>query len=471
MNLPLNKKLTINFLSSINQQIVEFQNSTHTKNVGRLPTSLPAANNMFIYLPETVESQIMEFCGKLYTQFDKNSDTQIGFNSRFRHSLGHTLAELGDKPSDLELQAAFSALQKRINERIAYSHKDCQVSIGCRFLPNISPKSFEIGPVRIVEKTHWLQEQYENGLVDKHSVKRVLVRWDGNKRSARKNHKYEWEEELFFNLGDENSHISVFKSSEMSSDKAQALARWVTRLAVGALAVLWRNPRVVLTNFRIDQETSYFNQSTVLVQDRSLFGGVAIYGNSIGPTRDFTDWNKLVMENSGYFQYVGNLLQLMAGEKASVVDNSVTRRMLHALIWLEKGYREENDLLATAMFASSLDAVSGSAGIGEIRTTVAHLLNIQEETPIFSGQKISLKKFIKEIYHEARNKTFHGFGKQLIKDWTTTRMRSESLVRIVFLLQVERLSQDINLNTKEDMHFGVAYRAGEGTIDPATTRL
>lgn len=204
----------------------------------------------------------------------------------------------------------------------------------------------------------------------------------------------------------------------------------------------------------MDKAISFYQVSTAIKQNNVVFGGIETRGDPLGPGSAFFDWDELKADSVDYFQYIGKLLrQLIASESNVKEDNSIIRRMLHALIWLDKGFREENDLLAAGMFACSLDAMSGSNGKENIVKTVENLYGKKCDDLLFVNPDMTSKEFIHLIYQTARNETFHGFNKKLTKDWSSTRVRGATLAREIFLLQVERFSSTPSIKKAREMHF------------------
>jgi hypothetical protein len=113
----------------------------------------------------------------------------------------------------------------------------------------------------------------------------------------------------------------------------------------------------------------------------------------------------------------------------------LSSRWATALDWYAEGIREQNDAIALAKIASSLDVLSKGGKNKGILDMLKKLFNVSENHIILKDIKkeISLKEFVAEMYDDGRSKILHGTHHQRLKSFKKQREQASVIARIALL--------------------------------------
>jgi hypothetical protein len=118
---------------------------------------------------------------------------------------------------------------------------------------------------------------------------------------------------------------------------------------------------------------------------------------------------------------------------------------------MAEGSREQNDAVALAKIASSLDVLACGGKFTGIISMLTHLTGWKAEDEITTGSSpLSLKRVVKDVYDNGRSQILHGTHFDRIKSFETQRGHAAWLARFALIVCAERL---MNF-TGEDSHIG-----------------
>lgn len=139
----------------------------------------------------------------------------------------------------------------------------------------------------------------------------------------------------------------------------------------------------------------------------------------------------LKSENQKFIQGITKVLFALENpEKAN--HPKLSSRWATALDWYAEGIREQNDAIALAKIASSLDILSNGGKYKGILDMLKNVFDISENEIILNDIKkeISLKEFVKEIYDYGRSKILHGTHYERLKSFKKQREQASIIARI-----------------------------------------
>lgn len=252
----------------------------------------------------------------------------------------------------------------------------------------------------------------------------------------------ELDDTLSWQLNNLTNSIKVSKSfvkvniQGYDNELSFQLANIITKTTLDSISLL------------IGAKDLFFQQ--VLVSDKSLpamnynllkmDGDLMLPGMSlspvipvISPKKAFEFLNK--DKNKIFIDAISKILVSL--KDPSQCHTKLANRWATALKWYAEGIREQDEAIALAKLATSLDVLSkGGKNIG-ILSMLKEMFKMNEEDIIVD--KLTLKEFVKNIYNNERSKILHGTEYERLKSFKSQKSRYIPIIRCALLISLEEL--------------------------------
>ncbi len=153
----------------------------------------------------------------------------------------------------------------------------------------------------------------------------------------------------------------------------------------------------------------------------------------ISPKKAFEFLNK--DKNKIFIDAISKILVSL--KDPSQCHTKLANRWATALKWYAEGIREQDEAIALAKLATSLDVLSkGGKNIG-ILSMLKEMFKMNEEDIIVD--KLTLKEFVKNIYNNERSKILHGTEYERLKSFKSQKSRYIPIIRCALLISLEEL--------------------------------
>lgn len=326
-----------------------------------------------------------------------------------------------------------------------------EFAFSCTLFRGGVPHPFCIGPVRFETRQDWLERKFAEGAISTPTRRRVLHAWEGQTPRKRKCSIDSEQEETILNLSRDAPFICSVGTSGMAYEFGRQRARTAARLALTAIALMWRRTSRVLDGMNLVDDRVVRGLHELAFHD----GRLASWGSRNlhmpgGHGLNAEKWASLQSDFADHFAVVGGLLKSIVDVVTLPKRPNTTHALTHALLWFHQGCREDEVVIAITCFAATLDCLACGRSQEGIRDLIKAQLGHGSQTPLWLKGGQTVEDTVQEIYDHARNATMHGRkghrkGKPDSKpfhDWSPGRDRAEALARICLLACIDWTAQN-----------------------------
>jgi len=225
-------------------------------------------------------------------------------------------------------------------------------------------------------------------------------------------------------------YVCSVDTAGLAAESGREKALTAARLAMAAIALLWRSPSSALQDMNLIYDRRLHSQKVLtFVPGRRVLAGFKLSHRPCGPWIKDGDWEKMFAEVGDRFAVVGQVLSYIIHPAHQVSTPSMTSTLEQALLWFHEACREQVPLFAVVKYAASLDALA----CGKKERGITQLINVRlgiTNTASIQISGLTLQQAIKDIYADGRSRTMHGSNARLGHDWTGTRNIAEQLARL-----------------------------------------
>lgn len=350
-----------------------------------------------------------------------------------RKAFGPVLAII-DLDADLAHNAALvlSKITATIRNRIP-DREPCEYAFGCTLFDDVIVKQFVIGPIRFESRLDWLARKHHEGNVSAVTRSRVEKIWVGKPLRKRKVSYDSIAERDLLEATHGSSFVCSVSTSGLAVEAGLEKALTAARLAMAAIALLWRNPSQVLTGMNLVFDRRPHSQvSLVYIPGKVVTAGLRLSHMPHGPWMADGQWESLFEARSDHFQIVGQILEYVLSPSGVVRRARMMNTLAQALLWFHEGCREGVSLMAIVKYSAVLDALACGGKTKGIRKLINARLGLQDNMPIGPSGP-TLKLAIEYIYSDGRSRTIHGTNNKLGHDWTEIRSLAEHFARLCLI--------------------------------------
>lgn len=295
---------------------------------------------------------------------------------------------------------------------------------------------FEIGVARFETRHAWLARRLAKKEIGKITASRVSKIWNGERL---RNRKSSWESiferEIIDLVGNCRYVISV-STDGLAPHFAQEKALVITRIALTAIALLWRFPSKRLSGFNLAYDREVRSQISLTIDKGRLRFSHRKTNLTIDGAFSKNDWLKLLESEKLYFTFYEEIINFIIKNGVDDDRNKTLRKIFHAILWFHEGCRESSPLIATVKYGACMDSLSSGRGERAILTVFDKVLGWKKSAAVFSDG-MTLETAVLRIYKQGRSRTIHGNNNQSHIDWSTIAARAEQLARDLLMGCIE----------------------------------
>jgi len=307
------------------------------------------------------------------------------------------------------------------------SHGKREHVFGCTLFGNPAIESFSIGPCKFEPRLEWLVRHSSEGAVSKITRRRIENAWSKRKICKLKlSTNSHYEKKILDTVGTCPFVCSVTIDG-LAPEAAHQKALTAVRLALTAMALLWRNPSSALDGMNLPYDRPiHFRQTLTIVPGEAVLQRSSMSRRPHGPWLEVDEWETMLDQRSDYFAYIGEILHYVIDPARGDSRSKMLDTLTQALLWFHEGCRESVALMGVVNFAATLDTLACGRGPGGIINLIKARLNLQPTDPI-KPDGTTVKSAIKKIYGKGRSRTLHGTNPDFGHDWSDTKSLSEQL--------------------------------------------
>lgn len=354
-----------------------------------------------------------------------------------RASFGPALATIDlDEPVDQNAKRVLDEVRSSITKHVGQYDKR-ENAFGCTLFRSSTVKTFAIGPVRFEPRADWLERKSSEGAISKITRRRIEHTWSGKKLRKRETSRDSIIEQAIIDAVGTCPFVCSVVTVGLAPDAARERALTTARLALAAVALLWRTPSRALGGMNLLYDRHVRKQAEIAFAS----GKVVLAGSSKshmphGPWFEDGEWETLFAKESSYFGGVAEILNYFSDPARSTSRSKMLDALAQALLWFHEGCRESVTLMGIVKFTATLDALACGGGRRGIKQLITARCGLEETTPICPGGP-TMAAAVDQIYGEGRSCTIHGTNKKLGHDWSGTKDLSEQFARSCLLACID----------------------------------
>jgi len=302
---------------------------------------------------------------------------------------------------------------------------------------------FTLGPVRIQSRLDWLDSvDFHHQLIENHAnEKEKNRRWKSDMREILTNKNSDVDCGFLTN----SLHNAIEKSWCLVSisingyeySASKKYAEIIAKSALDSISLVLGDSSYFFQQVLYSQALPPISTSSIV----SHGGYLDLPGMELGkqiPIIEPKQVNKMIDHSKNFVSHI----ELALHDAVNVVEGTHTplyRRWFTALDWYAEGCRENNDSIALAKIATSLDVLSNGGKFGGILDMVSDILQVKDvhSQMTFKNREYSLNEVVKEIYDNGRSKILHGNQIDRMKSHCMIRELAEIITRNVLIHAVE----------------------------------
>lgn len=344
-----------------------------------------------------------------------------------------------DKLNNLQNSSEIiSALKKYIKESVLKEIKQFTYYIPVRTLGFEQIQDFSFGSIKITSQKNLILNEIDilnNENYQKINYKKYIEDYINNSTDIEK-----LEEPFSWQLNSLANAIKISKSfikidiKGYDNELSFQLASIVAKTTLDSISLL------------IGSKDLFFQQ--VLISDKSLptmnynllkIGeNLMLPGMRLSPAIPIISSKKaleIINKNKIFADAISKVLASLKDPSQS--NAKLANRWATALNWYAEGIREQDEAIALAKFATSLDVLSKGGKYKGILSMLKKIFNINEDDTV--AKDLSLKDFVKNIYDNERSKILHGTEYERLKSFNYQKNTYIPIIRCILLISLEEL--------------------------------
>lgn len=352
------------------------------------------------------------------------------FGKEVAKAFGAVLASIDlDDDRAENIRTVKAAVGQSLTDATAHPQPARDLVFGCDLFAE-PVAVIEIGPVRIEDRSEWLDRMAASGAFSTVAARRVARRWSGLPIGRRKGSVDSMWERTALDVIGECEAVCTVSVRSMSPRMAEARASTAARMSLAAIGLLWQQPSSALRGIGLayDHGRKHHRETIVLVDGTFRASNHSLARLPHGPTIEAARWKDHYERDTWFFSVIGE----MFAEYLHVASSSRPRMMsalFHSLWWFQQACVEHSPLLASIKHAAAIEALAGGRekqGIVELLTA---RLSFDRKRQAFKDGT-TLDQFIEQLYSVARSQTLHGTNVRHAEDWSQLQGRSEQIARL-----------------------------------------
>lgn len=413
------------------------------KSLWNMPPSIALEDGRSLLINDRIELLLSSY-QRILEQNDAGiarSYSRKEFGKEVAKAFGAVLASIDlDDDRAENIRTVKAAVGQSLTDTTAHPQPARDLVFGCDLFAE-PVAVIEIGPVRIEDRSEWLDRMAASGAFSTVAARRIARRWSGLPIGRRKGSVDSMWERTALDVIGECKAVCTVSVRSMSPRMAEARASTAARMSLAAIGLLWQQPSSALRGIGLtyDHGRKHHRETIVLVDGTFRASNHSLARLPHGPTIEAARWKDHYERDRWFFDVIGE----MFAEYLHVADSSRPRMMsalFHSLWWFQQACVEHSPLLASIKHAAAIEALAGGRekqGIVELLTA---RLSFDRKRQVFKDGT-TLDQFIEQLYSVARSQTLHGTNVRHAEDWSQLHGRSEQIARLALRSVTHWLSE------------------------------
>lgn len=287
------------------------------------------------------------------------SYSQKEFGKLIAKTFGAALAaiDLDDDRAE-NIRVVKSAVGHALTETTAQPQPARDLVFGCHLF--VDPvAAIEIGPVRIEDRSEWLDRMAATGAFSSVTARRIARCWSGLPIRRRKGSADSMWECTALDVIGECQAVCTVSVRSMSPRVAEARASTAARMSLAAIGLLWQQPSSVLRGIGLayDYGQKHHRETIVLIDGKFRASNHTLARLPHGPKIEAGRWKDFYERNTWFFDVIGELF----AEYLHIASSPRPRMMnalFHSLWWFQQACIEHSPLLAAIKHAAAIEALA-----------------------------------------------------------------------------------------------------------------
>jgi hypothetical protein len=313
-----------------------------------------------------------------------------------------------------------------------------------------------IGPVTILTRAQWLESvNFAPEAIGRYvNAPEKNAHWKETVNSALENPSAEVDMEglagnVYSAIKDCRAVLKIAVAG-YEQDLSRKVAQIVSKSALDALSMLLGGKDFFHQQILADERMQPIQTSGLLETDGQLWIPGMSFGKRVGHI-NLPRAKEYLAKNSGALTAIEHIVSGLLDPARSKHPN-LCKRWTTALDWLAEGTRENNDAVALAKIASSLDVLACGGKFSGILKMLVHLTSIPAEHVIVNGESPrTLRQVVKDIYDNGRSQILHGTHFDRLISFEAWRNYAAQLARLALIESALRLDRFVGPD--EDKQF------------------
>jgi hypothetical protein len=348
-----------------------------------LPRLIPTGDGGSIFVSKKIDQLISTVALQLNDSSLAASFTNSDLNETVRKAFGVSLARIDLDSEVTENADNVLSEVKAILIRQVLSHGPREYAFGCTLFGNSDVAAFIIGPVRFESRLDWLERKGSEKAISKVTQRRVMHAWQGRTLSKRKTSYDAIHERDILDVVGACEYICSVSTAGFADEAGREKALMAARLALAAIALLWKTPSKTLDGFNLSFDRKVHRQKELtFVPGKTVLAGSKLSHLPHGPSLQPGEWEKELLANSTYFAVASEILEYCLSPTGKVRRPNMMSTLAQSLMWFHEGCRESVTLMGIVKFSASMDALALGKKASGIRRVINARLKIKDEAPI-----------------------------------------------------------------------------------------
>lgn len=397
-----------------------------------LPRMIGAGNGRSIIVSAEIDTAIATIADQLMGTDPtlRRRFTRAEWVASVRQAFGPPLALI-----DLDINPSTNALTvlkqiKTTLDKQTSDQVDREYVFGCTLFGNTAVQPFRIGPVRFEGRLDWLDRKQNDGGLSNIALRRIEETWSGKPQRKRKPSYDNAHEKDILEAISNCPFVCSVTTSGLAAEAGREKALTAARLAMAAIALLWRTPSHALEGMNLVFDRLLHSQTVLtFIPGKVVLAGRQLSHMPEGPWMKNGEWERQFAQHKDHFNIAGEILEYVVDSSGNVSRPNMMAALTQSMLWFHEGCRETVNPMAIVKYSSALDALACGKQASGIRKLITARLGIQDNSPIRPNGP-TLKQAIEKIYSDGRSRTVHGTNSKLGDDWTGMRGLAEQFARL-----------------------------------------
>ncbi len=344
-------------------------------------------------------------------------------------------------------KAALALFKARLQERVDATFRDADHYFPCHIVSSPTAASFEVGPVRFMRRSEWLDHVAARSAGDKVWTDVVRAFWNTGAPLPELENSTKINADRVVEMIGRCQWVAVVSVKGNELARSSDRATYATRLAIDALGLILE-PNMA-ANLRGPGDMLNASRTGTLSQ----FEGLSLNGGSSIDLPDLFAYpphaDAFLNGTAELRRGAGSAIEAMLRIPQEITLPNLKQRWCDALYWFGEARRDKTEFTALVRYGMCLDVLANGGRAGGIAAMIASFMGQPVMAPLLSDGS-SLKKVVDLLYNDGRSRLGHGTRAALLNDLPFPLPTADSLAQIALERYLTHLMLYIGVDTPDD---------------------